>query len=159
MSHSSYAASGHPADDQTLRAAGSPVSPSSPDHRYRNERFHADPKIPYALPYGSSTALSSSTSYPDLSNVELEAQPSDSTTDMSSPNPATAVSATPMILRDEVTRVPWYAPPQSQSRAQSLLRAFTLQRGTSVSGAQAQDVDSGLRSYSETTLPPPYTAG
>ncbi|KAI0684382.1 hypothetical protein C8Q76DRAFT_804068 [Earliella scabrosa] len=75
----------------------------------------------------------------------------------SSLGPVTPASDAPLV-HEEVSRAPWYAPAKRQSRAESLLRAFSARQGSSSrSQASVRDVDSGLRLYSEPALPPPYT--
>ena len=103
--------------------------------------------------YSSSSPTSaSSTAHLVPSRYQPTSPQSDSAT-----SPVTPGSATSLLLHTEVARAPWYAPPQGQSRAQSLLRALTGGRGSSTTGSVVQDVDSGLRTYNEATLPPPYT--
>ncbi|KAI0737767.1 hypothetical protein C8Q80DRAFT_303267 [Daedaleopsis nitida] len=89
------------------------------------------------------------------------------------------------MLRTEVTRAPWYAPPEQHPDAQSLLSAVAGRRerrgrgrrgGREGTGAQegddtvapaaarspgtepAEEEDSGLRIYAQSILPPRYTA-
>ncbi|RPD67544.1 hypothetical protein L227DRAFT_605910 [Lentinus tigrinus ALCF2SS1-6] len=86
---------------------------------------------------------------------------------------ATATAATSTVtspsemLRAEVARSPWYVPPERQWDAQSLLRGMAARRTKqqrrrplpprpSIDGVEEKD--SGLRLYSDDTLPPRYTA-
>ena len=57
----------------------------------------------------------------------------------------------------ELSRAPWYAPAEGQSRAQSLLHAFSIRNRPKAPQAPMRDVDSGLRLYNEPALPPAYT--
>ncbi|KAI0705756.1 hypothetical protein C8T65DRAFT_236271 [Cerioporus squamosus] len=103
--------------------------------------------------YESSSPPTSSTTH----LVPSRRQPASPQSDAHSP--VTPASTTSLLLHTEVAHTPWYSPPQAQSRAQSLLRAFSsrIGRGSSNAGSVVQDVDSGLRTYNEAALPPPYT--
>ncbi|KAI0758005.1 hypothetical protein C8Q74DRAFT_1360230 [Fomes fomentarius] len=87
--------------------------------------------------------------------------PSDSQV-VSSPTESSSIPPTPTpLVHDEISRAPWYVPAAAQSRAQSLLRAFSMRNRSQDSRAQirtpARDVDSGMRLYNEASLPPAYT--
>ena len=71
------------------------------------------------------------------------------------------------LLRTEVAQAPWYAPPDIQPAAASLLDAVTARPNTrdarrrelpAPPEAAGEELDSGLRLYSDDTLPPRYTA-
>ena len=64
---------------------------------------------------------------------------------------------TPAPADAEASRAPWYAPPERESRAQSLLRILSSRNRPPPRRQPTHDVDSGLRLYNEATLPPPYT--
>ncbi|KAI0737769.1 hypothetical protein C8Q80DRAFT_1210802 [Daedaleopsis nitida] len=75
---------------------------------------------------------------------------------------ATASTVVPSYPKHhaDAARVPWYAPPQLYGRAQSILTAVSAEHRRRDRGVQPrQHNDSGLRSYNDESLPPPYTAG
>ncbi|KAI0682631.1 hypothetical protein C8Q76DRAFT_322507 [Earliella scabrosa] len=87
------------------------------------------------------------------------------TTAFSAESSTTVPSASPSaLLRSEVVQLPWSIAPDRLPGAQSVFRSFLMARnGTSVGTSRqdprrAREVDSGLRVYSESVLPPPYTA-
>ncbi|KAI0737780.1 hypothetical protein C8Q80DRAFT_303726 [Daedaleopsis nitida] len=138
---------------------------------------HVEAKLHESI-YGSSSALpdsgsSAHQSGPSPATARSELFPASSPvltseTDPSSTSPVSpSLDSATSLVHAEVSRAPWTAPAERQSRAQSLLRAFSMRNdnrtrtkpsNTGVrGGASTRDVDSGLRLYSEAALPPPYT--
>ncbi|TFK82973.1 hypothetical protein K466DRAFT_590100 [Polyporus arcularius HHB13444] len=133
-------------------------------HDTPNQHFTSPGADPFATTKAQDSTVYESSSPPSSSAssttrlVPSRRQPTSPLSDAASPV-TPAGSATSLLLHTEVARTPWYSPPQAQSRAQSLLRASSSRNGRGSSSARSvvQDVDSGLRTYNEAALPPPYT--
>lgn len=81
---------------------------------------------------------------------------------VSAPTESSLIPPTPTpLVHHGISRAPWYVPAAAQSRAQSLLRAFSMRNRPQDTRAPirtpARDVDSGMRLYNEPSLPPAYT--
>ncbi|TBU22770.1 hypothetical protein BD311DRAFT_822526 [Dichomitus squalens] len=136
-----------PAAPTTLPSHQSPGSPAGP--------LHTDVKLQDAVP---SIPLAAAQSEPHIDHSPVSPSSPHSAAGSASASEYALSEApiTPAPADAEASRAPWYAPPQRESRAHSLLRVLSS-RNRPVQQQPTHDVDSGLRLYNEPTLPPPYT--
>ncbi|KAI0737771.1 hypothetical protein C8Q80DRAFT_1210805 [Daedaleopsis nitida] len=129
------------------------ISPSAIAGR-RISSSAGDSKLPPSV-YGATTIhTSSSAALISVSDHHSDPSTGDHPDNLIPPD-------TPQNFRSEIARSPWHAPPGGHLRAQSLLSAVSAGDPRAVVPEQEPSVehyqDSGLRMYSETALPPPYT--
>ncbi|KAH9933602.1 uncharacterized protein BXZ73DRAFT_100984 [Epithele typhae] len=146
------------------------------DAKYPESSSSPVPQETFAHPPTSPMGVTVAATTPIAGSVLHDRSPEPSSPSPDGPAPPTALPSSASLESDadvlaphtEVSRAHWYAAPELQSRAQSLLSVFSARNSPRPTGKVSSPgepaleggpvVDSGLRQYNEPMLPPAYTA-